>query len=114
MNHASELQQLKNFLSMLFVAVSRSYDDGVAICCVLPVLWMTSFSYNGPNGSVSRVTLPQQLAALLCIRRGIAQAPLVRFVVDDVWIQYCHYTCTICHVEGDLTHITKYMYGYKV
>ena len=29
MNHASELQQLNNFLSMLFVAVSRSFDDAL-------------------------------------------------------------------------------------
>jgi len=30
------------FLSMLAVAVTQSVSGGVSICCLFPVLWMTS------------------------------------------------------------------------
>jgi len=36
-------QSLPNVLCMLPVAVARSSSGVVAICYVLPVLWMTSF-----------------------------------------------------------------------
>ena len=34
-------------LCMLHMAVVRSSSGGVAICYVLPVLWMTSYAHNG-------------------------------------------------------------------
>ena len=37
------VQNSPNFLQMLLVAVARSFSDGIAICYVLPVLWMTSY-----------------------------------------------------------------------
>ena len=42
---SSELhgQSSPNFLCMLPVAVARSSSDGVVVCCVFPVLWMTSY-----------------------------------------------------------------------
>jgi len=33
------------FSCMLPMAVARSSSGGVVICCVLPVLWMTSFAH---------------------------------------------------------------------
>jgi len=38
-NHVAELHHI---LYMLPIAVARSSADGVAVCYVLPVLWMTS------------------------------------------------------------------------
>jgi len=46
--HISEttLTNFNSFLCMLPVTVAGSSSDGVMICCVLPVLWMTLSFYN--------------------------------------------------------------------
>jgi len=42
-SHSSNTTRLDfTYFCMLFVAVARSFSGGVAICYVLPVLWMTS------------------------------------------------------------------------
>jgi len=45
------------FLCMLPVAVVQFSSDGVALCYVLPVLWMTSCFYHGATGPKSSMTL---------------------------------------------------------
>ena len=42
---------------MSSVAVARFFSDGNVACYILPVLWMTSFLYNGANGPESSTTL---------------------------------------------------------
>jgi len=58
-NHTTELPP--NFPFILSVVVARSSSHGVAICYVLPVLWMTNcFSHSGPYGaSCVRLELDQ-------------------------------------------------------
>jgi len=48
--HSSQewrIQTSPNFLSMLPVAMAQSSSGNIAPCRILPVLWMTIFSYNG-------------------------------------------------------------------
>jgi len=54
----------QNILYMLTVAVACSFSDGIAMCYVLPVVWMVScfhvmgpFSHNVINGAESKTML---------------------------------------------------------
>jgi len=65
----AERPNFTKFLCTLPVVVARSSSDGVAICYILPVLWMTSYFHTmGPTGgrvrryAVFRVAVPAGVA----------------------------------------------------
>jgi len=50
LSRESHFRTSANFLCRLPIALARSCPGGVVICYVVPVLWITSFSYSGPIG----------------------------------------------------------------
>jgi len=72
------------FLCMLHMAVAPSFSGRVAICCVFPVLWVTSYlDIKGHMGDVNVVAASDVIASS-CVGYSVpGESYWLRPVLDD-------------------------------